>query len=279
MMTGPLIRPDDDARIGDGTIYLDASILLPGQSGDPDADFREARLPNARRFDIDRLSDRETGLPHMAPTAGGFAKSMMLLGIRHDDPIVFYDRQGSVGASRAWWLARLFGHEKVFVLDGGLAAYAAAGGVVEQGVPVAHMPVDGYRTRSRYDLLAGAGDVLIALGDAGTLIVDARSSARFAAQALEPRPGVRAGHMPGAVNIPYGELLAEGGRYKEATALRGRFEKAGWQGQRVITTCGSGLTAATLTMGLVLAGLPPGRLYDGSWVEWGSDPALPIEEN
>jgi thiosulfate/3-mercaptopyruvate sulfurtransferase len=212
----------------------------------------------------------------MAPPQSLFARGMEGLGVARDAAIVFYDQQGSVGACRAWWTARLFGHDESYVLDGGAAAWIEAGGAVESGAPEIQALAAPYRPQARYALLAGAGDVLDALGDPERLVLDARSAARFAAEAPEPRPGVRGGHMPGAANLPFGELLDGSGRFLPREALLERFERAGWSGQDVITSCGSGLTAATLTVGLAAAGLPVGRLYDGSWAEWGADATLPV---
>lgn len=255
--------------------YLDASILLPGQSGDPELDFAQLALPGAVRFRIDEISDRTDGLPHMVPGAALFARAMTALGITRETPLVFYDRAGSIGACRAHWLASLFGHECASVLDGGLD------GIMRAGIVLSDLPMpcaeekSPYVARSRYALLAGKGDVLAALDDEGQVVLDARSKARFTAVAPEPRPGVRGGHMPGAINLPYGELLDDEGRFLPSVALQARLLPA-VEGRKAITSCGSGLTAATLTMGLRLAGVPVGQLYDGSWAEWGSDPSLPV---
>lgn len=257
--------------------FLDATILLPGQKGDPEAAFVRAHLPGARRFDIDRISDPDASLPHMLPTAAAFAKAMGALGLSDEDTLVFYDRAGSIGACRAWWMSRVFGHRHAFVLDGGLEAWRAAGGpLVAENDAKSEESAAEYRVRPQYRFVAGMGDVLEAVEQSGTVILDARNAARFAGHAPEPRPGVRGGHMPGSVNIPYTDVLDEDGRFLAPEKLRGIFTSAGCEGRAPITTCGSGLTAATLTVGLAIAGLPIGRLYDGSWAEWGADCATPV---
>lgn len=271
MMNSPLLAAQDLLAGTTAYVPLDASVLLPGQNGNPDAAFREARIPGARRFDIDVFADPESRLPHTVPGAARFARLMGELGLTEDTPIVFYDGKGSVGACRGWWLARLFGHRTVRILDGGLKAWQEAGGTVEHGEPAPVSPTQ-YRTRPRYGLLAGSGDILEAPSQ--TVVLDARSHGRFTASVPEPRPGVRGGHMAGAISMDWTRLVDEHGYFLPAETLRSLFAPVA--GRRVITSCGSGLTAATLLAGLAIAGLPDGALYDGSWAEWGSDPDAPI---
>ena len=271
MTNSPLITAKDLLSVGTAYVPLDASVLLPGQKGDLDAAFRERRLPNARRFDIDVFADPDSPLPHTVPGAARFSRLMGELGLSEETPLVFYDGKGSVGACRAWWLARLFGHQNVKVLDGGLAAWENAGGALEHGAPAPTQPVS-YRARPQYRLLAGSADILNA--DAHTVVLDARSHARFTASVPEPRLGVRGGHMPGALSLDWTQLVNEAGYFLPVESLQDLFAPVA--GRRVITSCGSGLTAATLLAGLAIAGLPDGALYDGSWAEWGSDPQAPI---
>ncbi|WP_029604505.1 sulfurtransferase [Kozakia baliensis] len=280
MSYSPLFSAKELLSQGDRTFsYLDTSVLLPDQKGDLEADFASARLPGARRFVLDHFSDNATALPHMVPSAGEFSQALTALGIGNDDVIVVYDRQGSVGACRAWWMLRLFGHERIHILDGGLEAYRKEGGALVSGAPQTPSPaIQPYRTHPHYTMLAGLGDVETALGQDEFRILDARSPARFRGETPEPRPGVRGGHMPGAVNLPYADLVDADGLFFSKEALRHRFAQAEAEAveRRVITSCGSGLTAATLTVGLAVAGLPIGQLYDGSWAEWGADLSTPV---
>ncbi|MBS1094117.1 sulfurtransferase [Gluconobacter wancherniae] len=272
-MISPLL--DAQAILSEGLRYvpLDASVLLPGQKGDPDKAFAEARMVGARRFDIDVFSDPESAYPHTVPGVARFCALMGALGLTEDTPILFYDQRGSAGACRGWWLARLFGHRDVRILDGGLKAWREVGGAVESG-PVREPVPALYRARPEYGLLAGAGDVLAALSDDHRIVLDARSAPRFAAEVPEPRPGVRGGHMPGALNLDWTALLDAEGFFLKPDVLRTRF--APTAGRKVIASCGSGLTAATLLAGLEIAGLPSGAMFDGAWAEWGSDPQAPI---
>jgi thiosulfate/3-mercaptopyruvate sulfurtransferase len=190
---------------------------------------------------------------------------------------VFYDQKGLASAARGWWLMGLFGHDQAAVLDGGLPKWRAEGRAVETGTAKPATPAT-FRPDFRAARLRGIGDVLRDVETGATLILDARANGRFTAAVPEPRPGMRSGHMPGAANLPYTDLLNPDQTLRPAADLRARFAAAGVDGKRpVVTSCGSGVTAAILTLGLRLAGLPEGALYDGSWTEWGGRPDTPIE--
>lgn len=256
---------------------FDASWYLPAESADARALYRAAHLPGARFFDIDQVADSESRLPHMVPTAARFEQLVGALGVSTTDRVVFYDQKGIFSAARGWWLMRLFGHEQVAVLDGGLPKWQREGRPTEEGE--APRPESGiYRARYRAQLLRGVGDILDNLSQRRELVLDARSADRFHARVPEPRAGIRGGHIPGSRNLPFNELLNPDGTLLEPGALRARFAAAGVGAETpVITSCGSGLTAAVLSLGLFVAGLAPGALYDGSWSEWGGREDTPIE--
>lgn len=255
---------------------LDASWFLPEAGIDARAAFAAAHLPGARFFDIGEFSDPDTELPHMLPTPGRFARLIGTLGISHRHRVVVYDQHGIFSAPRAWWMLGVFGLDEVAVLDGGLPKWCREGRELAAGEPPPAMPVL-FRPSFRAALVAGAGDVEPALA-AGAVLLDARSAPRFAGTAPEPRSGVRSGHIPGARNCPYASLLAEDGTLLPQAALRARLAAVGVDGSRpVITSCGSGVTAAILTLALARIGLPMGALYDGSWAEWGEAEDWPLE--
>ncbi|MBD1586872.1 3-mercaptopyruvate sulfurtransferase [Pseudomonas typographi] len=253
---------------------LDASAYLPTEPHDAKQLFREAHLPGARFFDIEVFSDPDTSLPHMVPSQGRFARLAGELGLRNDARIVVYDQKGLFSAARAWWLLKLFGHDRVAVLDGGLPKWRDEGRALQSGAVTADATQFDVAFRSA--LLRGRGDVQRNLDSRAELVLDARPGARFRAEAAEIRPGVEAGHIPHSVNLPYNELLNPDQTFKSAEQLRQRIAALGVDGsQSVVTTCGSGLTAAIISLALAVAGLPIGALYDGSWTEWGSQAELP----
>ena len=247
---------------------LDASWHLPTAGRDARAEHAQAHIPGAPFFDIDALSDRASDLPHMLPDAQAFAQAMGALGLADDMILVVYDSVGLFSAPRAWWTLRTFGARDVRVLDGGLPAWRALGLPVESGA-VTRAPA-AFAARLDAGAVAAMEDVRAALAAGSAQVADARSAERFAGKAPEPRPGLSAGHMPGAHNLPMGGVLTQG-RMKTPQEILAAFAQAGLDPDRpMITSCGSGVTAAVLNLALACAGKQAPRLYDGSWTEWAS---------
>ncbi len=262
---------DPDLRV------IDASWYLPDAGRDPRAEYAAAHIPGARFFDIDEITDSRSNLPHMAPQPEKFVARMRAMGIGDGHQVVVYDGSGLFSAARVWWTFRLMGKTDVAVLDGGFPKWQAEGREVEDMPPVLR---DRHMMASRQNhLVKDVTQVAHAakLGEAE--IIDARSAARFKGEAPEPRPGLRSGHIPGSKNVPFATLLNADGTMKSLDALRGTFEAAGVNlSKPAITTCGSGVTAAVLSLALERLGHKNHALYDGSWAEWGMYEDLAVEK-
>ena len=253
---------DPDLRV------LDASWYLPAQNRDAKAEYAAAHIPGARFFDIDEISDQRSDLPHMAPPSEKFISRMRAMGVGDGHQVVVYDGAGIFSAARVWWTFRLMGKLDVAVLDGGFPKWQAEGREIEDMPPIIR---DRHMTVSRQNqLVKDVTQVAHAakLGEAE--ILDARSAARFRGEAPEPRAGLRSGHIPGSKNIPFAEVLNPDGTMKEPAALKAVFLAAGVDlAKPAITSCGSGVTAAILSLALERIGHRNHALYDGSWSEWG----------
>jgi len=251
-------------------VILDASWHLPAAKRDAKAEFLAARIPGARFFDIDAISDRSSSLPHMLPPPAQFASAVKKLGVGDGKKVICYDSAGLFSAARCWWMFKAMGHDDVAVLDGGLPKWQREGRPLEDGPPVP--PQERHFTpRVRASMVKGMADVAKALDSGSAQVADARSGTRFRGEEQEPRPGVRPGHMPGAKNVHYASLLQTDGTMRPAKELSEKFTSAGINLEKpVITSCGSGVTAAILTLALTELAVRDHALYDGSWTEWGA---------
>ena len=250
---------------------------MPQLKRDARAEFAEAHVPGAVFFDIDQIADPRTSLPHMLPRASDFAHKVGQLGIGDRDRVIVYDARGVVSAARVWWTFRAFGHDAVAVLDGGLPRWRAEGRPVESGTP-APKPRR-FTARLRKGLVRDLAAVRQNLTTRRAQVLDARSRGRFSGTEPEPRAGLRSGHIPGSLNLPYDELYEKDGTLLPPDALRQRFMAAGLDLDKpVVTSCGSGVTASVLALGLFAAGRPDVPVYDGSWTEWGGRDDTPVEK-
>jgi thiosulfate/3-mercaptopyruvate sulfurtransferase len=268
-LAGELGKPD--------LVVFDATKYLPNEPKDGHTEYLRCHIPGARYFDIDQIADPDTDLPHMVPTPGRFAKLMAASGVGNHSRIMFYDQKGLASAARGWWLMGLFGHDAAAVLDGGLPKWLKEGRPAQDGEALDPAP-SVFRPDYRSAQLRGVGDMLRNVLSRSELVLDARAAGRFTGAVPEPRAGMRSGHIPGSVSVPYTDLLHEDGTFRPAGEVRRRFEAAGVDGSRpLVTSCGSGVTACILTLGLRVAGFPEGAVYDGSWTEWGGRSDTPVE--
>ena len=258
-----------DVRVVDGSWHM------PAEARDGRDEYLQAHIPGAVFFDIDAIADQSTDLPHMLPGPEAFAKAAGDLGLRRDVDIVVYDVHGIRSAARVWWTLRAMGYERVHVLDGGLRKWMAERRPVEAG-DIYPRAVD---VAPRFDggLVRNADDVRQIIADGSARMLDARSAARFTGEAPEPRAGLRSGHMPGAANLPWEQVIAEDGTLRPADELKSVFAAAGVDLRKpIVTTCGSGVTASVLALALARLGLDRTAVYDGSWTEWGGLADAPV---
>jgi thiosulfate/3-mercaptopyruvate sulfurtransferase len=256
-------------------VVLDASWFLPGQ-GDGHAEYAKTHIPGAAFFDIDAVADPSTSLPHMLPDAAGFAHAVGALGVGNDSHVVIYDRALLSSAARVWWEFRAMGHKRVSVLDGGLRKWIAEGRKVD-AAPVTPQPKP-YTAHPDAALVRSLGQMKSNLASHREQVLDARPTSRFKGAEAEPRPGLKGGHIPGSLNLPSSEIVdAKAATMIDADALASKFRGAGIDmAQPIVTTCGSGVTASLLALGLYLIG-KDAAVYDGSWSEWGARTDVPIE--
>ncbi len=257
-----------------GFVVVDGTWHLPNSGRDASAEFQAGHIPGAVHFDIDTIADKSSGLPHMLPDAASFARMAGQLGIASDKTIIVYDEYGLFSAPRVWWTLKVMGARDVKILEGGGPKWRAENRPLQTG-PARPEPA---RFQAALDEQAVADfSAVLAATNSGNQILDARPAARFSGSAPEPRPGLRAGHMPGARNLPFSDLV-EDGRLRPREQLEVAIREAGIDPSRpVITSCGSGVTAAVLALALDIIGASRVMLYDGSWAEWGSREDAPVE--
>jgi len=278
-LPGPLVTADwlaKNAPANHAIRVVDASWYLPTQKRDPRAEYEAEHIPGAVFFDIDAISDTTCDLPHMLPSEENFDAAVGSLGIANHHAVVVYDGAGVFSSPRAWWMFRTFGHDNVAVLQGGLPAWKAAGNRTDNEVPA----VSRQLFSSRFDgsLVRDSKAVLANIDTQIAQVVDARSAGRFEGRDPEPRAGLKSGHIPGSINLPYGDLLnPTSGCMLAPDQIKARLDAAGINlGAPITTTCGSGISAALLALAFFTLGHTETAVFDGSWTEWGAMPGAPI---
>ncbi|MDP2142317.1 MAG: 3-mercaptopyruvate sulfurtransferase [Gammaproteobacteria bacterium] len=257
-------------------IVLDASWHMPATGRDGEEEWRNERIPGAGFFDFDRrICDRDSSLPHMLPDAELFTTELRRLGVNSDSAIVVYDSLGIVSAPRAWWMLHAMGHRHCAVLDGGLPAWKQAGHEIDSSEPDENVRSGNFAANRQSTLVSDWREVLLATTGEHVSILDARSADRFYARAPEPRPGLRGGHMPGARNLPF-DTLTNKGFMRSVPELQQALAERVPQSNRIIASCGSGVTACVIAFAAHLAGHDDVAVYDGAWAEWGAGDSLPV---
>ena len=259
-------------------VILDASWHMPATGRNGRSEWQKARIPGARFFDFDgRICQQNNPLPHMMPDESQFADEARLLGLNSDSAVVIYDSVGLFSSPRVWWMLRSMGLENCAILDGGLPAWRAAGYATSETDAEESYPAGDFVARFDSRLFSDAESVLAALEEHSCVVLDARPGVRFRGEVAEPREGLRKGHMPGAINLPFSDLCADG-RLKSETELQAIFDGLAITGDRMICSCGSGITACVIAFAAYRAGYQNLSVYDGSWCEWGLPGELPVVE-